>query len=501
MKKITAIGIFCLSLVGFSCDDDFLVTTDPTRIGSDLFYKNQTQVEQALNGVYGQLQGITNTAYIFQEFTSDNTTLDFNPLDRGGASGWEAFEFSTVNSGNGEVSNMWNNYYAALYNVNFTLEKLAASTTIEPAAKAPLEGQLKFMRAYYYFDLVRYFGDVVLATATLKKPEEAFALLRTPQEQVYAQIEKDLKEAVEALPVKYNAANVGRVTKGAALALLGKVYLTKKQYPEAVSTLQQILPLGYALNANYADNFNPAKKNGVESIFEVQYQGGNDLGEWSSFMYTFAPRLSAAAVTGFGNIVPGGRNIPTNDIIAAYEPGDLRKDISLQTGYTNAKGEFVPVPFINKYRYQHTIAGRTDNNWPVLRYADVLLMLAEAMNEVSGPTAAAYGYLNQVRKRANLDELAGLDKATFREKVLQERRIELAFENHRWFDLKRTKTPAELAQFMNAYAAKEKANPTVPRGGVAFNALDYVYTEHEHLLPIPAPQILINKDLAQNLGY
>lgn len=501
MKKITATGILLLSLIQVSCDDDFLVTTDPTRIGTDLFYKDQKQVEQALNGVYGQLQTITNNEYIFQEFTSDNTTLDFNPLDRGGAAGWEAFEFSTVNSGNGEISNLWNNYYAALYNINFTLEKLAASTTIEAAAKTVIEGQLKFMRGLYYFNLVRYFGDVVLVTSTLSKAEEAFELVRSPEAAIYTQVETDLKEAVAALPASYDAANVGRATKGAALSLLAKVYLTKKQYPEAVATLQQVLPLGYSLLPNYADNFDPQKKNGAESIFEVQYQGGNDLGEWSSFMYTFAPRLSQGAVTGFANVAPAGRNIPTNDMIAAYEAGDLRKAISLQPGYTNAKGEFVPIPFINKYHYPHTIAGRTDNNWPVLRYSDVLLMLAEALNEQAGPTGEAYDYLNQVRKRAGLADLTGLSKETFREKVLQERRVELAFENHRWFDLKRTKTPAELAQFMNAYAAQEKANPTVSRGGVAFNALDYVYTDQEYIFPIPAPQILINDKLTQNPGY
>ncbi len=501
MKKLTVTGIILLSLIQFSCDDDFLVTTDPTRIDTNLFYKDQKQVEQALNGVYGQLQNITNNEYIFQEFTSDNTTLDFNPLDRGGAAGWEAFEFSTVNSGNGEISNLWNNYYAALYNINFALEKLAASTALDATAKTVIEGQLKFMRGFYYFNLVRYFGEVVLVTSTLDKAEEAFDLVRSPEATIYTQIETDLKEAAAALPLSYDAANVGRVTKGAALSVLGKVYLTKKQYPEATATLQQVLALGYALLPNYADNFDPQKKNGVESILEVQYQGGNDLGEWSSFMYTFAPRLSQGAVTGFANVTPAGRNIPTNDIMAAYEAGDLRKDVSLKAGYTNAKGEWVPIPFINKYHYPHTIAGRTDNNWPVLRYSDVLLLLAEALNEQSGPTVEAYDYLNQVRKRAGLAELNGLDKETFREKVLQERRVELAFENHRWFDLKRTKTPAELAQFMNAYAAKEKENPTVNRGGVAFNALDYVYTDQEAIFPIPAPQILINDKLTQNPGY
>lgn len=500
MKKIIVISILVVGLTQTACEDDFLVTTDPTRVGADLFYKNQTQVEQALNGVYGQLQGITNNEYVFQEFPSDNTTLDLNPLDRGGAAGWEAFEFSTVNSGNGEISNLWNNYYNALFNINFALEKLAGST-IDPAAKTAMEGQLKFMRGFYYFNLVRYFGDVVLVTSTLDKPDAAFDLVRSPEAEVYTQIETDLKEAAATLPVTYPAAQVGRATKGAALSLLGKVYATRKQYAEAIATLQQVLPLGYALLPDYAANFDPQKKNGVESIFEVQYQGGNDLGEWSGFMYAFAPRLSQAAVTGFANVAPAGRNIPTNDMMAAYEPGDLRKDISLKTGYTNAKGEWVPVPFINKYHHPHTIAGRTDNNWPVLRYADVLLLLAETINEQSGPNAEAFIYLNQVRTRAGLAPLSGLDQAAFRDAVQRERRVELAFENHRWFDLKRIKTPAELAAFMNEYAAREKANPTVDRGGVAFNALDYAYTEHEYVLPIPAPQILINSKLTQNTGY
>jgi hypothetical protein len=187
-------------------------------------------------------------------------------------------------------------------------------------------------------------------------------------------------------------------------------------------------------------------------------------------------------------------------MIAAYEEGDIRKGISLKEGYTNAKGEWVPIPFISKYHHPHTIAGRTDNNWPVLRYADVLLMLAEAINE-QGHSPEAYQHLNLVRARAKLAPLSGLNQASFRQAVLQERRVELAFENHRWFDLKRTKSPAELAQFLNAYGAKEKANPTVGRGGVAYNALDYVYTDSHYLFPIPAPQILINDKLTQNPGY
>ncbi|RCR68231.1 RagB/SusD family nutrient uptake outer membrane protein [Larkinella punicea] len=497
MKKITVIGTILLSIAQFSCSDDMLVTTDPTRIGADLFYKNETQLLQALNGVYGQLQGITNTAYIFQEFPSDNTTLDFNPLDRGGAAGWEAFEFSTVNQGNGEISNVWNQYYSMMYNINYALEKIAGST-VDAAIKAPIEGQLKFIRAYGYFNLVQYFGDVVLVTQTLANPDAAFELTRSPQAEVWAQIEKDLKEAVAVLPATYPAAQLGRVTKGAALSLLGKSYLTQKKYADAVTTLKQVT--GYTLNPLYADNFNPARKNGPESIFEIQYQGGNDLGEWSNFAYVFAPRLSAGAVTGFANTPPAGRNIPTNDMIAAYETGDLRKDVSLKTSYTLGGKEFA-IPYVIKFTHPHTITGRTDNNWPVLRYADVLLMLAESINEATGPSAEAFDYLNQVRKRAGLAAKTGLDKVALRDAIMKERRVELAFENHRWFDLRRTKTPAELTAFMNAYGAKEKAKPTVDRGGIAFNALDYVFADNEYYLPIPAPQILISSKLTQNPGY
>lgn len=502
MKKITAIGLVVLPLLMSSCGEDFLNQTDPTKVNVDLFYKNEAQAKQALNGVYGQLQGITNTAYLAGEFQTDNTTIDLNPSDRGGAGGWEAFEFSTVNSGNGEIAAIWNNYYATLYNANLTLEKLV-DAEIADGPKKEIEGQLKFLRAYLHFNLVQYFGDAVIVTSTFAVPEPTFDLVRSPQTEVWAQVEKDLKEAIALLPAKYAAAgDKGRATKGAALSLLGKTYLTTKKYADAVTTLKEVTTLGYALNANYADNFDPApaKKNGPESIFEIQYQGDNDLGEQSSFQYVFAPRVSKGAVTSFAAGGNGGRNSPTNDMIAAYETGDLRKDLSLKTSFT-LDGKVYPIPYVAKYNYPHTIVQRTNTNWPVLRYSDVLLMLAESINEQTGPTAEAADYLNQVRKRAGLAATKATSKADFRTAVLKERRVELAFENHRWFDLKRTKTPAEWAAFMNAHGAAERAKPTIDRGNVPFNSTDYVFTENEYLLPIPAPQILINAKLTQNPGY
>ena len=254
---------------------------------------------------------------------------------------------------------------------------------------------------------------------------------------------------------------------------------------------------------NYADVFDPAKKNNSESVFEVQFQADSEIGEWSGFLDTFYPRESYGAVVKFPNANGGGWNIPTLDIIGAYETGDLRKAVSLKEGYTNLQGIYVPVPFISKYYHpeSYTIKGRQGDNWPVIRYADVLLMLAEAINEQSGPTGETFGYLNQIRQRAGLNPLSGLNKDLFRTAVLQERRIELAFENHRWYDLKRTMSPAGLATFLNANGEFERSHPSTDRGGIPFSAGDYKFEPYEALFPIPANEILINKNLTQNEGY
>ncbi len=502
MRHITAIlGVFSIFLIA-SCKKGFLDRTDPTRIGTGVFYEDVPQVYRAINGIYGQLQGITSVNYIFKEMQSDNTTIDMNPSDRGGAAGWEAFEYSTVNPGNGEITNLWVRYYSAIANVNVALERLAEAEIAE-SDKVPLYAELKFLRAFLYFDLVRFFGNVIISTTPAKTPDDAFALVRSQSEnEVYNLIETDLTEAVAGLPTKADqpTARKGAATKGAALAMLGEMYLTIKKYPEAVATLQQILPMGYSLMADYADVFNIDMKNNAESVFEIQYQGDNDLGEHSNFMYVFAPRESGSSIVGFAGQGLGGRNIPTNNMIAAYETGDLRKDVSLKTGFT-VDGTFHPIPYVNKYNHTHSIPGRTNDNWPIYRYANVLLMLAEAINEDAGPSSVAEGYLNQVRTRAGLGAVTGLGKDAFRTAVLKERRVELAFENHRWFDLKRTMSDTELAAFMNIHGAEERANPTVPRGGVAFNDLDYVYEKHEYLLPIPATEILVNNKLTQNDEY
>ena len=504
MKNLIKIFI-SLSMVFsmFSCSDDFLDKPNPNQLGEGNFYANEVHVHQAVMGVYGQLQGITGNQWLYSEMITDNTTIHFDQSNRGNAPNIESFEYWQYNTSTGRMYNLYSDIYNAMGNINLILSKLEGAD-IEAGAKAQFEGEMRFFRAYYYFLLTQYYGDVVLVTEPLTDPSAAFELARSPIETVYAQIESDLAAATVSLPHPnaIDASDEGRVTKGAALTLAGKLWLTRKDYGKAKTALDQVAALGYGLLGNYADVFDPTNKNHNESIFEVQFQGGNDLGEESGFIYNFYPRETNGEVTGFQGRSGGGWNIPTLDIIGDYEDGDVRKDISLSEGYTDMNtNDFVAIPFIEKYRYDHTIEGRPDSNWPIYRYADVLLMLAEAINETSGPTGA-YGYLNEVRSRAGLlPATGGLSKEAFRTVLLHERRIELAFENHRWFDLRRTLSETELIALLTAHGELERANQTTPRGDYDFSAGDYNFSAFEILFPIPERERLVNPDLGQNPGY
>jgi hypothetical protein len=503
MKKIYKISF----LLGFlavtsACKKSFLDLSDPTKKTADRFYQTEDQIKQAVSGAYSSMQDNVNSQYVFAEMSSDNTTIQLDPSDRGQTDRVEAFEFWNVTATNVNIADMYNQSYNALYNINVALSKIDGVTAISDQKKAQYKGELQFIRAYYYFNLVRYFGPVVLITEPLANSSDAFATSRSSEDEVYAQIIKDLTDAAANLPAKseYTAADAGRASKGSALGLLGKVYLTKKDYPKAESTLRQVLTSGYSLVNNYADVFSITNKNNSESLFEVQYQGADKISEWSNFEYIFAPRGSEGAVTGFPTSRPQGWNIPTKSVIAEFETGDERKSVALKEGYTNAAGVVVPIPYVNKYNHAHTVVGRTDDNWPVLRYADVLLMLAEAINEQGGP-GDAYQYINQVRVRAGLDGLSGLTQETFRTAIRHERRVELAFENDRWFDLKRAYTNAQMTTLLNAHGQAEKASPTVDRGGVPFTGNDYKFDGYEALYPIPDRQLFLDKNLTQNPGY
>jgi len=464
-----------------SCRESFLDLQPLSNANVRSFYSNEADMQAAINGAYAGLQaaGVYREIYWLAEVRSDNTeqgaggtglSLPLEQIDR--------FELEATNA---TVANAWRDHYVVIARTNAILDRIDG-VRMREEKKKQLQGEAKFLRALMYFNLVRLFGDVPLTIQEFTNTEAAYSLGRTPTEQVYAQIIKDLQEAETSLPAQYAAsADLGRATRGAATALLGKVYLTHKQYAEAATKLKELIDSGvYVLLPNYRDVFAVANANHRESVFEVQYKAGG-IGQGLNWANQFAPRGVPTSIiaTGGGN----GFNQPTADMEKAYEPGDLRKEVSMAAGYTTGTGAFVAAPYVRKWipSTPITIAGDTDNNFIVLRYADVLLMQAEALNE-TGRTAEALPFLNQVRRRAGLEALAGLTQAGMRLAVEKERRVELAFENHRWFDLVRTGRAVEvMTAAFPSFAGR---------------------VQSQLLYPIPQTQIDINPAIIkQNPGY
>ena len=258
-------------------------------------------------------------------------------------------------------------------------------------------------------------------------------------EATYKQIIDDLQRSVDNLEgITYDIADLGRVTQAAAQSLLAKVYLTLGKYTEAKSLLKAVVDVkGDQLTVSYSDVFDISKEMNDEIIFAIRYKSGS-LGIGSPFANTFAPTKSGAnVVTGDGD----GRNYPTTEVLGIYPEGDLRKDASVTDHYIDpSKKDPVVISdqsaYIKKFVSPVSVRYDGENDWPVIRHADVLLMYAEVLNETDGP-ATGLPYLNEVRRRAGLAASEVPVRYAFREKLEKERRLELAFENQRWFDLLR----------------------------------------------------------------
>jgi hypothetical protein len=423
---------------------------------------------------------------------SDNTWFQYNNADRGREQ-WEFVDEFLVPATAECISNFWKNSYIGISRSNDVLDNISNVTGWTDAARDQYKGEAEFLRAFHYFNLVRQFGGVPLRLTSTQSPDAALSKGRATVDEVYTAIIADLKDAADKLPASYAGSNVGRATKGAASTLLAKVYMTQKNYPDALTELRKVQGLGYSLLPNYADVFDPNKKNGAESIFEIQYLG-SQAGLYSTFMYIFAPYTSGSYVTGdIKTSIRGsgsGWNIPTQDMIDSYEAGDKRKDISMGAGYKDADSNFVAIPYVKKYNHGFTDVGRTNDNFPVLRYADVMLMIAECLNEQAFAAGGeAFTLLNDVRARAGLGPKTGVgSQDAFRDAIFQERKVELAFEDHRWYDLVRSGKAVEV---MNAHGVKQKAVSTlIPANG-------YQLTPNKLLLPIPQTDVNLD-NLTQN---
>ncbi len=473
-----------------ACSSDFLDEAPKTSISSATFYQTESDYKQAVSGAYATLRSLYGDAYVMGEMRSDNTDYNYKTNDRGGQNIEKEDIAGFIDISANQYSNR--KYYACYRGIsrcNAILDRIDDSA-ISATAKQTYGGEAKFLRAFYYFELVQYFGDVPLYIEEVTS-ESGAALPRSPKADVYVQITKDATEAAAQLPVTQT--EKGRVTQGSAKTLLGYVYMTLKDYANAETALKSVTTLGYDLMPDYADLFKTANKNSIESIFEVQYLQGNQ-GLQNNFTYQFIPALvNTNVITGLtgNNQSIGGWNVPTDDLLAAYETGDKRKDGSISMGYTDAEGQFVSSPFINKYLNPHSIFNNCNDDWIVYRYADVLLLLAECLNEEAKP-ADALLYLNKVRARAGLADVTTTVQTTLRDVIAKERRVELAFENHRWLDLVRT---GEAIEVMTAFGVKMKQKYSY------LLSRTYNVTADKLIFPIPFDERLLNPELTQNNGY
>ncbi|SDF40220.1 Starch-binding associating with outer membrane [Mucilaginibacter pineti] len=470
MKKY----IYLFILAAFAtagCKKDFLKLQPTDTQNQANFFKTEGQFRQAINGAYAPLQNLYNGYFwAMAEMRSDNTSYEYNDGDRSTSVTFreEIDEFRELNN-NETVGEFFGICYTDISRCNLILLNLPAAK-LAPAVADTIGGQASFLRAFNYFNLVRMYGDVPLVLTEIKSISDAFDVAKkTTAANIYTQVIADATDAIAKLPVSYNSPkDKGRVTKGTAETMLAEVYMTQHKFDLAIPLLRAVIASGqYGLNNDYADNFRITTKNSKESIFEIQYmEGPNGLG--SDFVDTFIPwDYYDSDITGhdIANSLVNGWNIPTQDLLNAYEDGDTRKDASITDFTSDEYG--IELPFIKKYQTKSAEQGITAQDFPVYRYADVYLMLAECLNE-QGFTAGgdAFKYLNLVRERAGLgDKTANNDddalnvpnQEAFRAAIAHERQVELAFENHRWFDLVRTGKAVEV---MTAHAVRERAYKT-----------------------------------------
>ena len=490
MKKLhIKISMIIISLTAFaSCSDDF-VNVDSNDVNSEDYFNSEEDYQNALIGAYDLLQA-TYINVMLGEIASDNTLA-------GGESATDVIGIQEIDDMihtpvNSNLRDLWGWMYGGVNRTNFILE---FQDKTDFSGKEQVIAQARFLRAYYYFELVKWFGDVPLAVDKQILFGEESSYVRTPASEVYAQIELDLMYAADNLPLVQT--ETGRVTKGAAQALLGKAYLYQEKFSEAAQALETVIQSGtYSLVTDYNTIFEAEGENSTESVFEVQYTDleGAGFGCLQCSEGNIAVGFSGVRNYEGPDFTSGfSFNVPVQEAYDAFNSDDPRRDISIlnidawatATGATFGTG-FEHTGYFNKKYIPRTRSDQAladlnltnPNNYRSIRYADVLLMAAEANNRGGIDEAKAQGYLNDVRRRAFGDDLHDITAtgASLTNAIYLERRLELIGEGHRFFDLVRTgKAVQEISGFQAG--------------------------KHE-LFPIPAIEIQLAGNVwAQNPGY
>ncbi|MEI8059799.1 MAG: RagB/SusD family nutrient uptake outer membrane protein, partial [Ferruginibacter sp.] len=464
MKKIFLspyIILFFIAMFFTQCKKS-LLTIEPTiPINSvDNYYKTEAEAIAAVNATYTPLSAIYNgSAWHLGDIMSDDCDLGGG----GGGDGLETAELDNFNVTpfNPIINNMWAQCYYGILRANLVIERVPQVPVMNTSIRNRSNGEGRFLRALYYYHLVRVFGDIPLYTNVITA-DQSSTISRSSKQNVYTQIIADLKVAETLLPNTYVGDDKGRATAGTAKGLLASVYLTIGDKTNAAAKAKEVIDnkalYGYDLWADYGDNFKLDNENGKESLFEVQYRSGG--GQWSDYgagqkMNTFfAPRAQdIVQSSGYGWNVPTKNFIDTYDKTgAAYSTIiDKRRNASMWIpgdtyGSYTQPASLVGSPMgLNVKKYFVPVANTLGDNggWtcalnvPIMRYAEVLLVYAEAAGPILGKAA-----IDQVRSRAGLPAMAtGLSDAQWLTAVYKERRLEFAFEMHRWYDLLRHPDP------------------------------------------------------------
>ncbi|MCW3806902.1 RagB/SusD family nutrient uptake outer membrane protein [Plebeiibacterium marinum] len=450
------LGVLISLFLMNSCSDDFVEQSPEYSIDSENYFNSENDYYEALISSYDVLQS-TYVNAILGEIASDNTLC-------GGESatdviGWQQIDDMIHTQVNDNLKNVWDWMFAGVQRTNYFME-FKDKTDFE--GKESMIGEIRFLRAYYYFELVKWFGEVPLKVDQRFILGDETSVPRSSVAGVYEQIETDLDLAIKVLPVTQE--EVGRVTKGAAQALLGKAYLYQEKFTEAAAVLESLIADGnYSLIEDYNEIFEFDGENGVESVFEVQY---TDV-EGASFDCLQCSEGNVAVgfsgVRGYdGPLFSSGFsfNVPTEEAVDEFEPGDLRKDVAIldivawaeETGAAYSEGYEHTGYFNRKYlprkrssEAQGDLNLTNPNNYRAIRYADVLLMAAEAYNRGGIDDSKAQEYLSQVRRRAFGDTNHDITYtgAALTDAIYHERRVELMGEGHHFFDLVRTGRAAD----------------------------------------------------------